>query len=76
MLPKMRFFINFEMLLLWSTCYTNVDHYFVDQMCVFFKGGLWWIRDPPFFNGIVFACTCPNRSGVGEIDNSDSFLVL
>ena len=36
----------------------------------FFRGGVWG----PFFLMInIFACTCPNRSGVGAIDNPDRF---
>ena len=36
----------------------------------FFLGGGCW----SFFKMInIFACTCPNRSGVGAIDNPDRF---
>ena len=40
------------------------------QWDFFFRGGVWG----PFFKMInIFACTCPNRSGVGAIDNPDRF---
>ena len=40
-------------------------------MCVFFLGGLWWNRGPPFSMVSFFASTRPIRLGVGAIDNPD-----
>ena len=38
-------------------------------MCVFFRGGVWSHQDPLFLMVSFIACTCPNRSAVGVIDN-------
>ena len=46
----------------------NVEYMMIGDFC--FRGG----GCRPFFKMInIFACTCPNRSGVGAIDNPDRF---
>ena len=43
---------------------------YVGNVGNFFREGFWG----PFWKVInIFACTCPNRSGVGSIDNPDRF---